>query len=199
MRTSPAFATTFAAVAAAFPALYILGSTYPSAKPPKMPTKRYSSPASLARRFGACMLVVSCVFIAISLVTVPEFVAFDCTERISVAVAILFLRAGTAYSTEADILSLPSIAASCAPFLCDVRCVCLIGPQSNDRDQGHPQIANPSEQTIESRLVDHRAGEQRVAVLLDRDGQALKPVRPLVTKMTLDPDLIDRWLTRIAC
>ena len=40
MRTSPEFAATFPAVAAALPATYILGSTNPSAKPPKMPTSR---------------------------------------------------------------------------------------------------------------------------------------------------------------
>jgi hypothetical protein len=37
------------------------------------------------------------------------------------------------------------------------------------------------------RLIDRRTGEER-------DAQLLKPVRPLVTKMALDSDLIDRKL-----
>ena len=58
-RTSPEFATTFPAVAAALPAAYILGSTNPSAKPPKMPTSRYRPPAILAHVFLAGHLRLS--------------------------------------------------------------------------------------------------------------------------------------------
>ncbi len=39
-------------------------------------------------------------------------------------------------------------------------------------------------------LVNHRAGEKRIAVLFQRDGQAPKPVCPLGTQMALEPDLI---------
>ena len=48
-------------------------------------------------------------------------------------------------------------------------------------------------------LVNHRAGEERLAVLCQRDGQALKPVGPLRTQMALEPDLIDRGLAWIRC
>ena len=44
-------------------------------------------------------------------------------------------------------------------------------------------------------LVNHRAGQERIAVLFQRDGQALKPVCPLRTQMALEPDLIDHGLT----
>src|SRR5947207_275073 len=50
MRTSSAFAATFAAVAAGSPATYTSGLTYASAKPPKMPTMRYRTPAIHGRR-----------------------------------------------------------------------------------------------------------------------------------------------------
>jgi len=43
-------------------------------------------------------------------------------------------------------------------------------------------------------LIDHRAGQKRIAVVFQGDGQALKPVCPLSTQMALDPDLIDHWL-----
>jgi hypothetical protein len=33
-----------------------------------------------------------------------------------------------------------------------------------------------------------------VAVVFQRDGQALKPVCPLTVQMALDPDLVDHWL-----
>ena len=43
-------------------------------------------------------------------------------------------------------------------------------------------------------LVNHRAGEEGIAVICQRDGQAVKPVCPLRTQMALEPDLIDRWV-----
>ena len=46
-------------------------------------------------------------------------------------------------------------------------------------------------------LVDQRAGEQRLAIDFERNSQALKPVCPLRTQMTLDPDVIYHWLTWI--
>ena len=48
-------------------------------------------------------------------------------------------------------------------------------------------------------LVNHRAGEERIAVLFQRDGQAAKPVCPLRTQMALEPDLIDHGLAWISC
>src|SRR4051794_1031431 len=41
-------------------------------------------------------------------------------------------------------------------------------------------------------LVFYRAGQERVAVGFERDGQAPEPVCPFLTQMALDPDLIDQ-------
>ena len=38
-------------------------------------------------------------------------------------------------------------------------------------------------------LVNYRAGQKRVAVLFQRDGQATKPVAPPVIKVPLEADL----------
>lgn len=43
-------------------------------------------------------------------------------------------------------------------------------------------------------LIEYRASQERVALVFQRDGQVLKPLRPLRAQMTLDPDLIDRRL-----
>jgi hypothetical protein len=51
---------------------------------------------------------------------------------------------------------------------------------------------------VERGLIDHDAAQQRFAVVLERDNEALKPVSPLRTQMTLDPDLVDGWSTWIA-
>ncbi len=48
-------------------------------------------------------------------------------------------------------------------------------------------------------LIDHWAGEKRLAVVESSNGQAPKPVCPLATHMALDSDLIDHWLTWISC
>jgi hypothetical protein len=47
-------------------------------------------------------------------------------------------------------------------------------------------------------LIDHRAGEKRIAVVFQGNGQALEPVHPLLTQLTLDSDLIDYGLTRVS-
>ena len=64
-----------------------------------------------------------------------------------------------------------------------------------DRDQGHAQITHLFEQSMQCGLIDHWAGQKRIAVFLQRDGQALKPVCPLLDQMAFDPDLIDHGLT----
>ena len=46
-------------------------------------------------------------------------------------------------------------------------------------------------------LIDHRAGQKRLAAVFQRDGEALKPVGLLATQMARDSDLIDHWLTWI--
>jgi hypothetical protein len=40
-------------------------------------------------------------------------------------------------------------------------------------------------------LIDHRAGQNHIAVVFQRDGQAPKLVCRLTPQMALDPDLID--------
>ena len=39
-------------------------------------------------------------------------------------------------------------------------------------------------------LIDHRAGEKRVTVLFQRDGQTIKPFGPPVIQVPLDADFI---------
>jgi hypothetical protein len=75
----------------------------------------------------------------------------------------------------------------------------LAGFDANGRDQWHSQITHSPEQSMQGGLIDHRAGQERVAVVFQRDRQAPEPVRPLATKVALDPDLIDHWFTRIRC
>ncbi len=48
-------------------------------------------------------------------------------------------------------------------------------------------------------LIDHRAGQERVAVVFQGEGQAPKPVCPLAAQMALDSDLIDQWLSLFTC
>ena len=50
---------------------------------------------------------------------------------------------------------------------------------------------------MQRRLIDHRAGEQRLAVVVQRDGQAPKLVRPVRTHMPLNPDVVDRRLVQV--
>ena len=44
-------------------------------------------------------------------------------------------------------------------------------------------------------LIDHWAGEKRISVLFERDGQAFEPVGPLDVQLALYPDLVDCWFT----
>lgn len=43
-------------------------------------------------------------------------------------------------------------------------------------------------------LINHRAGQQRVAVRFDSDGQTPEPVRPFRTQLPLDSDLVNHGL-----
>ena len=43
---------------------------------------------------------------------------------------------------------------------------------------------------MQRRLIDHRTGEQRLAVVFQRDGEAIKPVCPMTTQVALEPDLV---------
>ena len=46
-------------------------------------------------------------------------------------------------------------------------------------------------------LIDHQAGQERLAVVESREGQAPKPVCPVTAQLALDSDLIVQWLTWI--
>ena len=47
---------------------------------------------------------------------------------------------------------------------------------------------------MQRRLIGHRTGEERGAVLFQCDAQLLKPVRPMAAQMALNADLINHWL-----
>ena len=53
------------------------------------------------------------------------------------------------------------------------------------REQGQAQIAHSLEQAVQRGLIDHRAGQERVAIVFQRDGQAREPVRPAATRWPL--------------
>ena len=74
-----------------------------------------------------------------------------------------------------------------------------IGFDRIDRDQGQTQIAHFFEQTVQRRLIDRRAGQQRRAVVFRRDGQAAEPVGPLAAQVALEPDLVGQRFIRIGC
>lgn len=64
----------------------------------------------------------------------------------------------------------------------------------NDRDQWHSQIAHFFKQAMQRSLINYRSRKKRIAILLQRDRQALEPVCPLTVQLTPDPDLIDHGL-----
>src|SRR5262249_25881299 len=64
-------------------------------------------------------------------------------------------------------------------------------------DQSHSQITHFSKQSMQGGLINDRARQEGVPVVLPGDGQAAKPVCPLRPEVTLDPDLIDDWLAWI--
>lgn len=55
---------------------------------------------------------------------------------------------------------------------------------------------------MQRRLIDQRAGEQRIAMLVQRDGHSAEPVCPLTVQLAFNPDLVNRgldwfWLGRL--
>lgn len=70
----------------------------------------------------------------------------------------------------------------------------MTGFSASDREQRHAKIAHFSEQAVQRSLIGHGAGQERIAVLCQCNYQAVKPVGPLLSQMTSDPDLIDRRL-----
>lgn len=67
----------------------------------------------------------------------------------------------------------------------------------NDRDQGYSQVTYFFEQAMQCGLVHYRAGQKRIAVLFQPEGQAREPVCPLTAQMAPEPDLIDHGLTGV--
>ena len=59
-----------------------------------------------------------------------------------------------------------------------------------DRDQWHTQIAHSFEQAMQRSLISHGSGKKRIAVLFQRDGQAIEPVRPLRGQVAFDPEFV---------
>lgn len=78
-----------------------------------------------------------------------------------------------------------------------MRGLSFIGLHRDNRDQGHSQVPYFFEQAMQSGLIDHRAGEQRIAVFIQGDRQAFEPVSPLTVEVALDPDLVDHGVARI--
>src|SRR5256885_16397031 len=70
----------------------------------------------------------------------------------------------------------------------------LVGLYANDRDQWQSYITHLFEQSVQRCLIGHRTGEQRLAVVFQSDGEALKPVRPMTTQVAFEPDLVDHRL-----
>jgi hypothetical protein len=78
-----------------------------------------------------------------------------------------------------------------------IRYLCLLGLDPDERDQRDSQIAYLFQQAMQRGLIGYGAGYQRVAVFFQRDGQVPEPLSPLMAQMAFDPDLIDRRLPRI--
>jgi hypothetical protein len=74
-------------------------------------------------------------------------------------------------------------------------CLWRAGFHAKDREQWHANITHFSEQAIQRGLIGYRAGEQRLAVAFQRDGEAVEPAFPLLAQVALDSDLIDQWLS----
>jgi hypothetical protein len=69
---------------------------------------------------------------------------------------------------------------------------------TRDGEQRQTEITDFSEQAMQGSLIDHWALKQCLAVVLQRDGHAVKPRRPLLTQVTLEPDPIDHGLIWIS-
>ena len=59
-----------------------------------------------------------------------------------------------------------------------------------DRDQWQAQITHFFEQPIQRGLIQRRAADERLAVFIQRDGLAAKPVGPFGIQVTFDTDLV---------
>jgi len=77
--------------------------------------------------------------------------------------------------------------------------VALVGQYDTlNRDQGYTKITRFLKQAIQRGLIDDRAGQERITVLFEGDGEALEPIGPLRSQVAFEPDLIDHhstWVT----
>ena len=46
-------------------------------------------------------------------------------------------------------------------------------------------------------LINHRAGKEGVTIFFKRDGQTIKPFRPLAVQVTFKSDPVDPWRMRV--
>lgn len=70
-------------------------------------------------------------------------------------------------------------------------------PYLDDRNQGHSRIAHYFVTVMQRGQVSHRAGEERVAVLFQREGEALEPVGPPGAWVASRPDQVDGGLVHV--
>jgi hypothetical protein len=69
---------------------------------------------------------------------------------------------------------------ACVDLLFDIRCICLAGVDTLDRDQRQAQGIEPAQQTLQSGLVNDDAGQggdrRAIALALDRDRHPPDPI-----------------------
>jgi hypothetical protein len=66
-----------------------------------------------------------------------------------------------------------------------------MGLNQVDREQGQAYITNFLEQAMQGGLIGHRTAEERVTIIVQRDGHALKPFGPPVIKVSLEADFVN--------
>jgi hypothetical protein len=70
-----------------------------------------------------------------------------------------------------------------------------LGSNTIHRQKRQAQVKDPQKYAPKRGLVEDRAAQQRVAVLVARDDQAVKPLGPVTVKLTLNDDLVPRVLS----
>src|SRR6516165_2441553 len=85
------------------------------------------------------------------------------------------------------------------PMVYQIRIKGHLGRHWTDWFEGLTITLEDNGETLLTGPVVDQAGEQRLAVVFQRDGQALKPVCPVAAQVPFDPDLIDHWLTWTSC
>ncbi len=83
------------------------------------------------------------------------------------------------------------VQAACLALRFGIQGSCLVGLDPNDREQHHSSVTDFAKQSMQRGLIDHRTGQERLAVGFQRERHAPKSVRPLRPQMPRDPDVID--------